>query len=488
MSAGVPRFAVVGRVNKGKSSVVSTLAEDDAIRIDPAPGTTREVREFPVRVDGRTCFVLLDTPGFEDAPRALAWLRAREVSAAERPARVAELVRAHEGTDEFAEERRLLAPVLAGASILYVVDGTRPFRPNYEAEMEILRWTGQPGMALVNRIGPGDHGAEWHRALGQYFRIVRDLDAFSATFEERLALLRAFRELRPDWREGIDAALDALAGERRRRREAAALELADLLADAVSHAEELTVDGRAELEARRAELERRFHDALRAREGAARRRVEALYRHRAARFEEDPLAAPAWERDLFAEETWRLLGLGPVELVAAGALAGAGTGGAIDVAAGGASFMAGTLVGGALGAGTALWGVGRRMARVRPAGGVPGLLAEAWRLGAGARRFRVGPHAGPNFPWILLDRALLHFRSVATRTHARRGAIAVAARGAPGLVAALPEEERRRLGALFRRARRHPGDPPRDVRDGLARALGPVLARLDPAGPDLDGR
>ena len=74
----VPRFAVVGRVNKGKSSIVSTLAEDDSVRIDARPGTTTEVREFPVRVDGRTLFVLVDSPGFEDAPRALAWLRARD--------------------------------------------------------------------------------------------------------------------------------------------------------------------------------------------------------------------------------------------------------------------------------------------------------------------------------------------------------------------------------------------------------------------------
>ena len=107
-----PRFAVVGRVNKGKSSIVATLAEDDTVRIDPRPGTTTEVREYPVRVDGRTLFVLVDTPGFEDAPRALAWLRSREVSAADRPARVAELLRAYQGTEEFADERKLLAPIL----------------------------------------------------------------------------------------------------------------------------------------------------------------------------------------------------------------------------------------------------------------------------------------------------------------------------------------------------------------------------------------
>ena len=78
MTSDVPRVAVVGRVNKGKSSIVSTLAEDDSVRVDPRPGTTVEVREYPVRVDGEPLFVLVDTPGFEDAPRALAWLRARE--------------------------------------------------------------------------------------------------------------------------------------------------------------------------------------------------------------------------------------------------------------------------------------------------------------------------------------------------------------------------------------------------------------------------
>ena len=36
----VPRFAVVGHPNKGKSSIVATLAEDDAVQISPLPGTT----------------------------------------------------------------------------------------------------------------------------------------------------------------------------------------------------------------------------------------------------------------------------------------------------------------------------------------------------------------------------------------------------------------------------------------------------------------
>jgi hypothetical protein len=482
----VPRLAVVGRVNKGKSSVVATLAEDDSVRIDPRPGTTTEVREYPVKVDGRTLFVLLDTPGFEDAPGALAWLRARPVSAAERPARVAALVRAYEGTDEFVEERRLLAPILAGASVLYVVDGAHPFRENYEAEMEILRWTGRAAMALVNRIGPGDHAAEWRRALEQYFRIVRDFDARAASFDERLSLLRAIRELHPEWRPAVSEALGALAAQRARRRAEAAAELADLLADALTHVEEIQVDDPSALAAERDRLERSFHDALRAREVRARRRVEAIYGHAGACFEEAEIERPVFERDLFAEETWRILGLNPAQLVAASAVAGATVGGAIDAAVGGASMLAGTVLGGALGGGTALYGLGRRFARVRPAAvpGVPGLLLDVRRLVQGGRSFQIGPHAQPNFPWVLLDRALLHFDAVARRTHAERGAVALGAGGRAGLVAELARDERRELEDVFRRLRRAAPDPPRALTAELERAISRVLRKIDPVADE----
>ena len=71
MIAGVPSFAVVGAVNHGKSSVVSTLAEDDRVQISPMPGETVECRRFSLR----DLFVFYDTPGFQNAFEALTELR-----------------------------------------------------------------------------------------------------------------------------------------------------------------------------------------------------------------------------------------------------------------------------------------------------------------------------------------------------------------------------------------------------------------------------
>jgi small GTP-binding protein len=82
-SQQAPVLAVVGHPNKGKSSLVSTLAQDDSVAIGTDPGTTLHARAYPMRIDGKLLYTLVDTPGFQRARQVLAWLesRAREESA-----------------------------------------------------------------------------------------------------------------------------------------------------------------------------------------------------------------------------------------------------------------------------------------------------------------------------------------------------------------------------------------------------------------------
>ena len=188
----LPRFAIVGHPNKGKSSIVATLAEDDSVAISPEPGTTRIARAYPMRLDGVTLYELIDTPGFQRAREMLAWLNAHDRGAGARTDVVREFVEQHDGVERFHDECQLLRPILDGAGILYVVDGSRPYGAEYEPEMEVLRWTGQPRMALINMIGAGDHVDEWRAALSQFFSIVRVFDAMRSDFDRRIELLRAF--------------------------------------------------------------------------------------------------------------------------------------------------------------------------------------------------------------------------------------------------------------------------------------------------------
>ena len=205
-----PRFAIVGHPNKGKSSVVATLAEDDAVAISPHPGTTTQARSYPMRVDGKVLYELIDTPGFQRAREALAWLEAHDRGAGARGAVVAEFLQAHTSDPRFHDECELLRPIVEGAGILYVVDGSRPYGRQYEAEMEILRWTGRPRMALINTISAGDHVEQWRAALGQYFSLVRVFDAVRASFRQRIELLRSFGAIDERWAGPLNDAADAL--------------------------------------------------------------------------------------------------------------------------------------------------------------------------------------------------------------------------------------------------------------------------------------
>lgn len=471
-----PTLVVVGHVSKGKSSVVSTLTEDDSVVVGERPGTTRTCREFPITldVDSDVVFRLIDTPGFQEAPRALAWLNKHATSATDRAAVVRQFVEHFSDTDDFIEETRLLAPIVDGAGILYVVDGAHPFRPHFEAEMEILRWTGQPRMAVINHTTDHDHSAQWHRALDQYFNMVRPFNAHRAMFDERIALLKAFRELSSTWRPAIERAVAALVDDRQRRQKRAAEAIGSLLSKGVTFTKEVRIPHDAQARDYTEKLERGFHKALRDLEKQTRQRIEELYKHRRLEREEDALDLPAHEQDLFAKELWRVLGLSSIQLVTVGGSTGAIVGGALGAAPGGMAALPAAALGGLIGtAASALLYTGGKRATVE----------ATWTRGLlGSKLARVGPHKHPNFPWVLLDRALLHYAAVCTRTHAYRGPLDVGGgRGGEhgGIVSTLPTEVRKKINKLLRSVRRWgPGSDTTAIalREQVERCLEHVLA------------
>ncbi len=440
MSIEIPKFAVIGRVNKGKSSIVATLAEDDSVIIDPLPGTTRICQEFPFRIDGNTLMILIDTPGFQDAPRMLAWLRDHEDAVTNRREVVTMFLRTFQRTDEFVDECRLLEPILNGAGILYVVDGAKPFRKNYEAEMEILRWTGQPRMALINKIGEGDHSDEWRPALDQYFSVVRSFNAHFVNFWDRIKLLEAFRELYEPWRESISSSINFLKEEWQRRQQVAVTIITNLLIDQVTYEQELAIEPNEDPQKYKNKIETEFHEHLRKREQKARKAIEHLYQHLRIETEEDELDRPIFEEDLFAQSTWSLLGLTPKQLIALGAVAGATVGGIVDASVGGTSFFMGTILGGALGGASVLYFSTNRFASIE---NIIGVIQ-------GKQLLRIGPHKNPNFPWIVLDRGLLHLKNIRDLAHSRREIIKLSTKNeSQRIVASFDKSTRKALNQLF---------------------------------------
>jgi GTPase Era involved in 16S rRNA processing len=132
----IPAFAIVGHPNEGKSSVVSTLAEDDRVRISAFPGETVICESFPVKIDGVEMIRFIDTPGFQNPKRTLQWFKKNHVGMKDKLTRA--FVDQHSTDPDMEQDCELLTPVAQGAGIIYVVDGSRPLRGVDEMEMEIL--------------------------------------------------------------------------------------------------------------------------------------------------------------------------------------------------------------------------------------------------------------------------------------------------------------------------------------------------------------
>jgi hypothetical protein len=435
-----PRFAIVGHPNKGKSSIVATLAEDEAVLIAPQPGTTTRAMRYPMRLDGEVLYELIDTPGFQRAREVLVWLQTHEQGADARADTVRQFLETHEDDPRFHDECELLRPIMDGAGILYVVDGSRPYGRQYEAEMEILRRTGRPRMALINLIGSGDHVEEWQAALGQYFSIVRIFDAVRADFAKRIELLRAFGAIEESGAQQLNTAADALIAERARRRQRAARAIADLLVDALTATVRLPLPDTDAQPAVEQTARTRLQETIRKREQQARKAVQQIYRHAETAVQES-VDTPLTE-DIFSRRSFRIFGLSTRQLAVTGAASGAAAGGLIDVAAGGTSLLLGAGIGAAIGAAGAL-GSASRLARIR-------VLGQP----LGGHELVIGPVTDPNLPWVLLSRALLHVRLVAERNHARRDQLVLEAESRDGPGRQLDPASRGEIDGLFRQLRK----------------------------------
>ncbi len=448
----------MGHPNKGKSSLVATLAQDDTVPVAAESGTTRRAVHYPMRVNGTALYELIDTPGFQRARKALNWLRHAASTAAERPMAVRRFVTAHRDDPEFHAEVGLLAPIVDGAGIIYVVDGAVPYGPEYEPEMEILRWSGNHSLAVINAIGEPRHVSEWRNALGQYFRVVREVNVLSAPLEQRLDLLRAFGEMDPDWRPALQNAIDALLRERDSAHTRSARIIAELISDALVTAPELRLAPGMEPERARRELEDVYRARLRELERRARDRVEQTYHH--TELTRNEMDLEIVDTDLFEQRTWELFGLSRKGLATLGASGGAAAGAGIDAALGGASLLLGTFVGAVTG-GAAAWLASDRLADV-----------EHRHLPFGDQVLQIRAGANRNLPFVLLGRARVHHSIVSRRNHGRREALVVE-EGA-GAFNPLTAAQRSHFGKLFGQIARSASES----REALIRQLSGAVEEL----------
>ncbi|MGD8207476.1 MAG: GTPase/DUF3482 domain-containing protein [Thiohalocapsa sp.] len=476
MASRVPVLAIMGHPNAGKSSVVATLTENDRVEIDKRAGTTTTSDEYPVVIDGRTVLSFIDTPGFQNPSDILEWFQSHEDESD-----LASAFLAVHGDDPlFSHDCALLRPVADGAGIILVVDGSKRIKEKDRTEMELLRLTGRPRMAILNNLTTVDkHMPAWQDALNKSFNAVREFNAHRATYAERIALLGALKTIDQRWEPMLDETIRAFERDWARRIDASAGAIVELMRDALSYKVTRVVkiddlDSDAERQAIKQRLEHALEDGLRKLEADARQQIRTNFRHNVWDLPPDSLLV----KDLFSEEVGQALGLTQRKLALSGAVAGAATGGAIDLGLGGLSFGTGALIGGVVGGALGVLG-GAALAKV-----------DIQRT-LGVERFSMGPVTNPRFPFVLLDRMILYCAQAMNWSHGRKAADEHARNRIPdralkkkrGFTDDLGPEQHKALAKFFAGAR---GGKPTQYDETVRGVIRQILRDLSRS--DVDGR
>ncbi|MCF8016443.1 MAG: GTPase/DUF3482 domain-containing protein, partial [Chromatiaceae bacterium] len=231
MEAQVPTLAIVGHPNAGKSSVVATLTENDRIAIDKRAGTTTRSDEYPVEIDGKAVMRFVDTPGFQNPTDILEWFQ-QHADEIDLPRA---FLNAHTDDRLYSHDCALMRPLADGAGIILVVDGSKRIKEKDRTEMELLRLTGRPRMAILNNLtSNAKHMAAWQDALNKSFNSVREFNAHRATYAERIALLNALKTIDQRWEPMLHETVRAFERDWQRRIDHSVDSILDLLRKALT--------------------------------------------------------------------------------------------------------------------------------------------------------------------------------------------------------------------------------------------------------------
>lgn len=400
----IPEFAVVGHPNEGKSAVVSTLAEDDSVRVSPFPGETVVCRTFPVRIDGKEIIRFTDTPGFQNPNKVLGWMRDHEGDDNTLKA----FLDSHEGDPDYQEDCELLRPILRGAGVIFVVDGSRPLRKADLAEMEILRLTGCSRMAIINcKEEETGYLDKWKNEFRKHFNAIRIFNAHRANYAERIDLLENLKGIDQEWAEPLDAVINAFKQDWEYRNLITAEIILNLIEETLKFSISKNISEGTDETRLKERLMENFNKDIERIEKKAREGIRSLFKHNI--FNYDLPSHSILHEDIFAEMTWQALGLNPKQLIAAAGMAGGAIGAALDVAVAGLTFGVFTVIGGLAGAGWTALGGGKRLAGTKVVG-----------LDLGGRKIKIGPVNNIQFMYVLIDRVLIFYSHIINWAHGRR--------------------------------------------------------------------
>ncbi len=338
-----PVFVVTGAPNKGKSTFIKAMTNDESVVVSDQARTTTSAKSYPFKIervtDGKlaweTCFTLWDTPGFENAAGMHEIVTEWGIRESDHPIElIRKFLEAYAGHPDFAYELEIFKPIAGYACIVYVADCSKKFRESeYLREIELIKFTRLPRIAILNPIDGDRYLESWRSGLTDYFNNIKVFNPHETSFDEKLRILGAFSHLNDEWEEQLNRVIGALKSQREKVLEECARIIRKTILQIYDREFSVRYDGIRDDEEHRADLVSKVREFVHKTMNDAQREIT----HRFGLKIEVEFDRKFEDNDLF-DTTVRRKNLSLHQRAMINALVGGGIGAAIDVAAGGLTF------------------------------------------------------------------------------------------------------------------------------------------------------
>jgi len=180
--SNAPTFAVIGKPNHGKSSIISALMMDDRIQVASNTGTTKVSSKYSYKYEDMEICNFYDTPGFEQSKTLWGYIRKSQSNIVYGNNIFYEYIEHHKKEISFRKDIAILQAILESDYVIFVIDISKMYTVNtYANELKIMEYLSKnkPILILLNKIGSEDHSLLWKEQLHKYtFRIFYEFDPF----------------------------------------------------------------------------------------------------------------------------------------------------------------------------------------------------------------------------------------------------------------------------------------------------------------------
>lgn len=349
----LPSFSVTGAPNKGKSSLVKAITNDEKINVSEYSGTTQQSKSYPMIIQGEHRFTIWDTPGFEDAQGAVEKLEEMQKNAPEasKISLIREFVALYAKDDLLKFEAEIMRSWLPFSGIIFVADCSKPYsEAEYLWELRLIEWSELPSIGILNPVDGEAHKDEWEQALNNNCQATQLFNPVMSNFEQRIEIFSALSRLYDGWENQIEEVIEALQQDRRDALYDAAQEIRMAVLKLYSHSFYVWADSLKDDEQHRAAIAGKVKKTTTAQLEEAHQKLKKRFNMHADLSFDAGLKDAVDESELFEGVNFQRY-FSPKQQAMIYGLLGGGIGAGVDAALGGLTFGVFTvMLGGAGGA------------------------------------------------------------------------------------------------------------------------------------------